>query len=59
MCKKTLDTLFDEADNGICTNASTSDDYAGLVSLNEGLDTLMYGLGNQEGIIIETSEEKK
>lgn len=50
-----LDNLFDDADQGICSNGTQGVDI-GLTSLNEGLTTLTHGL-NRSTFTYETSEK--
>lgn len=49
-----LDNLFDDADQGICSNDAQNN--IGLTSLNEGLTTLTHGL-NRSTFTYETSEK--
>lgn len=39
-----LDSLFDDADQGICANGTQGNNDIGLTSLNEGLTTITHGL---------------
>ena len=39
-----LDSLFDDADQGICSNGTQGNNDIGLTSLNEGLTTITHGL---------------
>ena len=50
-----LDNLFDDADQGICSNGTENVDI-GLTSLNEGLTTLTHSL-NRSTFTFETSEK--
>ncbi len=61
MCDKqnnSLDNLFDEADQGICSNDIQNNIDLGLTILNEGLNTLTHGL-KRSNFTYETSEKHK
>ena len=51
-----LDNLFDDADQGICSNDVQNNIDIGLTSINEGLNTLTHGL-NRSSFTYETSEK--
>lgn len=61
MCDKqnnSLDNLFEDADQGICSNNVQNSIDVGLTNLSEGLNTLTYGL-NRKNFVYETSEKHK
>ena len=61
MCHKQnnpLDSLYDDADQGICSNDIQNNVDIGLTNLSEGLTSLTHGLA-RSSFTYETSEKHK